>query len=128
MSRVTPLLHFCKSSTAPLPDDNLLFSFLFIRQSEEDLMREIAAVELEISHLEQHLLSLYRALFNVYFGDGGAGAHHSGSLPSTSPRPSRWFRSDGGPPPPPEEEESQSSLLASEPVNHNLCADGNDES
>lgn len=35
-------------------------------QSVEDLVNEIATLELEVVHLEQHLLSLYRTAFDRY--------------------------------------------------------------
>lgn len=46
-------------------------------------MKEIAAVELEIFHLEQHLLSLYRAVFNSYLANSRTQAgERSSEVPS----------------------------------------------
>lgn len=41
-------------------------------QPAAELIKEIALLEMEVVHLEQYLLSLYRAAFN----------HHQGALPS----------------------------------------------
>ncbi|CAA7408037.1 unnamed protein product [Spirodela intermedia] len=60
-----------------------LFSSSFFWQPEANLVKEIAAVELEIFHLEQHLLSLYRAVFSNYLANGRTQTgERSSELPS----------------------------------------------
>ncbi|XP_078443930.1 serine/Threonine-kinase, putative (Protein of unknown function, DUF547) isoform X2 [Wolffia australiana] len=65
-------------------DEMLSSSSGFFSRPEEELLREIADTELEISLLEQHLLSLYRAVFRSYVTPAGGQIrhqrHHSASL------------------------------------------------